>query len=333
MFMEEHFQKETEGLVRSWSKHNSLVLRDYLVKDVENPGINVQSILTRHWLINQLFGDKYDDLMEHEIRFALVMNWLLKLLKKNVKTSRLQAILYSLIEKQNDAEGIEIPLYISETFSMLAMPNYISDALNLPASDDSKGIIPEYIISTFGRIWKEILVNEEHEKISVLEPACGSANDYRFINAFGLAGFLNYNGFDLCQKNVFNARQMFPDVNFSVGNAIEIQAQDNSYDYCFVHDLFEHLSIDAMESAISEISRVTKYGICVGFFNMYDGNEHIVHAVDEYHWNKLSINKMRELLTNKGSKVEVIQIDSFLSRKYGFSDTHNKNAYTFIVEI
>jgi SAM-dependent methyltransferase len=331
--MEERFQNETEWLVRSWSKHNSLVLRDYLVKDVEDPRINVQSILTRHWLINQLLGDKYDELMEHEIRFALVMNWLLKLLKKNVRTSQLQAILYCLIEKQNNAEGIEIPLYISETFSKLSMPNYICDALNLPVSDDAGGILPDYIISTFGKIWKEILANEEHEKISVLEPACGSANDYRFIDAFGIAGFLNYHGFDLCQKNVFNAKQMFPDVNFSVGNAIEIQAEDNVYDYCFVHDLFEHLSVEAMECAISEIRRVTKYGVCVGFFNMHDGNEHIVHAVDEYHWNKLSINKMRELLTNKGSEVEVIHIDSFLFRKYGFSDTHNKNACTFIVKI
>lgn len=329
--MEERFINETEQLVKSWSKHNSLVLRDYLVKDVEDPRINVQSILTRHWLINQLFGDKYDDLMEHEIRFALVMNWLLILLKKNVRTSQLQAILYCLIEKQNNAEGIEIPFYISETFSKLAMPNYISDALNLPASDDTEGIIPEYIISTFGRIWKEILSDERHEKISVLEPACGSANDYRFINAFGLAGFLNYYGFDLCQKNVFNAKQMLPDINFSVGNAIEIQAKDNAYDYCFVHDLFEHLSVEAMEIAISEIRRVTKHGICIGFFNMYDGNEHIVHAVDEYHWNKLSINKVRKLLTNKGSEIEVIHINTFLSSKYGFSDTHNKNAYTFIV--
>ncbi len=333
MFMEEHFQKETERLVRSWSKHNSLVLRDHLVKDVEDPRINVQSILTRHWLINQLFGDKYDDLMEHEIRFALVMNWLLALLKKNVRTSQLQTILYCLIEKQNSAEGITIPSYVFETFSKLAVPNYICNALSLPASECAEGIIPDYIISTFGRIWKEILADERHEKISVLESACGSANDYRFIDAFGIGKFLDYAGIDLCEKNVCNAKRMFPEIDFKVGNAIEIQAGDKEYDYCFVHDLFEHLSIEAMEHAVSELCRITKKGICAGFFNMYDGSEHVVNAVNSYHWNKLSKGVICRLFEEDFHHFEIIHIDKFLSTKYNFGDTHNKNAYTFIALI
>ena len=228
--MDERFINETEKLKGTWQKHTSSTLRDYLVKDVEDPRINVQSILTRHWLIKQLFGEKFEFLMEHEIRFAIVMNWLLLLLKKNIRTNQLQSILYSLIEKQKDAYGIEIPPYISETFSMLSMPNYICDALNLPASDSAEGIIPEYLISTFGRIWKEILADERHEKISVLESACGSANDYRFIDAFGIGKFLDYAGIDLCEKNVCNAKRMFPEIDFKVGNAIEIQAGDKEYD-------------------------------------------------------------------------------------------------------
>ena len=331
--MDEHFIIETEKLKETWQKHKGSILRDYLVKDVEDPRINVQSILTRHWMIKELFGDTYEDLMEHEIRFALVMNWLLTLLKKNVRTGQLQAILYSLIEKQKDAEGIEIPSYVSETFSRLAMPNYICGALNLPASDSADGIIPEYLVSTFSRVWKEMLVCEEHKKISVLEPACGSANDYRFIHAFGISRFLDYTGFDLSEKNVRNAKTMFPDVNFKVGNAIEIQGEDKEFDYCFVHDLFEHLSIDAMERSISEICRVTKKGICAGFFNMHDGCEHIVREVNSYHWNKLSRDRIRELFKRGFHNVELIHIDKFLSTQYDFSDTHNKNAYTIIANI
>lgn len=331
--MEECLIIESEKLKGTWQKYKGTVLRDYLVKDVEDPRINVQSILTRHWLIKQLFGEKFNDLMEHEICFAIFMNWLLTLLKKNVKTNQLQSILYCLIEKQKNAEGIEIPAYISETFSMLSLPNYICNALNLPESSSAEAIIPEGLLGTFGRIWKEILTDEYSAEITVLEPACGSANDYRFFDDFGIAEFLKYTGFDLCEKNVYNARKMFPEVNFITGNAIEIQALENEYDYCFVHDLFEHFSVEAMEQSVSEICRVTKKGICAGFFNMHDGSEHIVNAVNNYHWNKLSRNEMIVLLKKKFPDMEIIHIDSYLALKYGFGDTHNKGAYTLIAGI
>ena len=245
----------------------------------------------------------------------------------------MQAIFYSLLEKQKEAEEIEIPSYISDTFSMLAFPNYICDALNLPASDSEDKIIPEYLVSTFGRIWKEMLADEQAGKISVLEPACGSANDYRFIDALGIARFIDYSGFDLCEKNVRNAKGMFPEINFTLGNVVEIEADDNSFDFCFVHDLFEHLSIEAMERAISEICRVAGRGVCIGFFNMYDGKNHIVKPVNIYYWNKLSRDAVVKLLRQKFSKVEIIHIDSFLSSEYNFNDAHNKDAYTLIASI
>ena len=56
------------------------------------------------------------------------------------------------------------------------------------------------------------------QRLSVLEAACGSANDYRFIEAFGLARLLDYTGFDLCEKNIFNAKQLFPMAQFNVDN-------------------------------------------------------------------------------------------------------------------
>ena len=331
--MDEHLKIETEKLRQSWSKYDRATLRDYLVNDVEDPRINVQSILTRHWLIKQLFGNKFSDLMEHELRFSLVMNWLLKLIKNNIRTSQLQAVLDALICGNNNADGIIVPSYISETFFSLSLPNYICDALNLPFIEDANGIIPEYIIFTFARIWKDILKNESPRKISVLEPACGSANDFRFLDAFGISRFINYRGFDLCEKNIRNAKKKFPQIIFTVGNVFDIQYGDKQFDYCFVHDLFEHLSIEAMEYAISEICRVTKHGICLNFFNMYDGDKHIVKVVESYYWNKLSMKEIKKLLDKKVSNVKTIHIDSFLASTYGYNDTHNKNAFTFILSV
>jgi ubiquinone/menaquinone biosynthesis C-methylase UbiE len=236
-----------------------------------------------------------------------------------------------LIEGQNNIDGIEIPPYVSHTFASLACPNYIYDLLNWAPTDTNDTAFPEYIIITFQRIWSEVLENEQSQKISVLEPACGSANDYRFLASFGAAKFLNYSGFDLCTKNITNAKHMFPDVFFNTGNVLEIQAEDKSFDYCFLHDLFEHFSIEAMELAVKEICRVTRKGICTSFFNMHDEKEHIIKTVHDYHWNRLSMTAMVNLFKKYFDQIKVIHIDSFLTSHFSCNDTQNKNAYTFII--
>ena len=48
---------------------------------MEDPRINVQSILTRQFLTKGLFGERFTSLMEQELRFGVVMNWLNKLVK------------------------------------------------------------------------------------------------------------------------------------------------------------------------------------------------------------------------------------------------------------
>jgi SAM-dependent methyltransferase len=243
----------------------------------------VQSILTRHFLIQELFGERFEDLMEQELRFALMVNWLLCLLKKSTKAGQLHAVLDALLTAEDKDGGLEIPPYISETFSALTLPNYICDLLCWAPVETTEVPVPEYLMSTFQMIWREILAEEQPQHISVLEPACGSANDYRYIEAFGIARLLDYTGFELCDKNVSNARYMFPSLCFKVGNVLEINADNNTFDYFVAHDLFEHLSVEAMETAIAEICRVTHKGICAGFFNMYDGKQHKIQFAGDYY--------------------------------------------------
>src|SRR5208283_193351 len=80
-----------------------------------------------------------------------------------------------------------------------------------------------------------------------------------------------------------NACALFPDASFAVGNVFEIAAPDKAYDLCFVHDLFEHLSLEGMQAAVKEVCRVTRQGLCVSFFNMDEIRDHQVRPVDDYH--------------------------------------------------
>jgi len=331
--LDDSFKLERERLKKSWMRYDRQTLRDYLVRDVEDPSINIQSILTRHFLIERLFGKRFDAIMEQELRFGLVMNWLLGLLKKSIRAGQLHAVLGALLEGKDEADGLEIPPYISETFAALALPNYMCDLFSWAPVETTEVPIPEYLMSTFQIIWREVLAGEQPPRMAVLEPACGSANDYRFIEAFGIAELIDYTGFDLCEKNIRNAGQMFPDVCFEVGDVLEIGAGDGAFDYCFVHDLFEHLSVEAMEAAITEICRVTRKDICAGFFNMHYGERHIVRAVGDYHWNNLSMAETKAIFERHASAVQVFHIDTFLRSKFRCGDTHNKGAYTLIVSI
>jgi SAM-dependent methyltransferase len=303
----------------------------YLVRDVEDPRINIQSILCRHFLIERLFGDRYSDLQEQEIRFGLVMNWLLRWVKGGVGIHQFQSVLMALLDGVDHSDDCDIPRYVSETFAGLSQPNYFFGALNWYPEDSAAGL-PEYLVNTFETIWSEVLTSECAKTISVLEVACGSANDYRFLDSFGLSRFFTYRGIDLCEKNIANALRMFPDIRFEVGNALEIAADDASMDVCVVQDLFEHLSIEAMETAISEICRVTRNEIRAGFFNMADQEVHIVRPTEEYHWNTLSVSRTVGCFSRFASGVKAISIDAHLRSHYHCGDTHNRNAYYFIVK-
>src|ERR1051326_1394858 len=94
---------ESEKLVRSWMQHESAKLRDYLVAGVEDPRINLQSILSRHFLIRSIFGQKFHVLMEHECRFGAVMNWL-TVLAANSDAEELDALAHALRRGADNAE-------------------------------------------------------------------------------------------------------------------------------------------------------------------------------------------------------------------------------------
>lgn len=329
--------------------HDPRWLRDYLVRDVEDPRINIQSTLTRHFLIELLFPARFAELFEQEIRFALAAGWLLRLVQGPAAgappaAARFNAILDALLEggrEASDAAGgrLDLPPYLAGMFSsspdgMDVCASAIIDFLAWrPPDPDPELIWGNPALNTFAQRWSRELAACQGPRLSVVEPACGSANDYRFLVSYGIAPFLSYTGLDLCEKNIRNARAMFPAVDFRVGNAIEIDAPDKSFDVGFVHDLFEHLSLEAMESASGELCRVARSCLCLHFFNMHDGGEHLVKPVEGYHWNMLSAPGMAEVFAARGGASEIFRIDAFLRERYACADTHNKNAYTFLVTL
>jgi methyltransferase family protein len=274
---------ETANLKMAWTSKTRERLRMYLVEGIQDPRTNIQSILTRHFLVAQIFGNRFSEIEASELRHAMRLN-----------TER--------------AEGRQS----TET-------------------DKDK----------FLRRWRNALVSSSGHVVSVLECGCGSANDYRFWDAYGLARFLHYKGFDLSEDNTANAQEMFPDVSFECGNVFDIREKDESFDYVVAFDLFEHLSLEGVEVAVHEACRVSRRGLVLNLFNVSDIPRHVSNPVPErhYHWNTLSLRQISDSFAAHVRKIEAVNIHRLLCSKYGSEGLYdsflmdvNPNLVTFYLE-
>ena len=336
--MDVALQQETAKLVRSWMRHDEAMLCDYLVADVEDPRLNTQSILTRHFLAFSLFAEKYQPLADAELAFGAAVNWLLATAKQAGHPDALAGIAHALARDVDNAEGFDLPPFVRSLFRSLprscaglTVANYFEEFLRETRFADGGPVPPAPVLDTFQRLWRQALDAEPATTARVLEPACGSANDYRFLERFGFARVIAYTGFDLCEKNVINARRQFPQARFGVGNIFAVEALDGAYDFAFVHDLFEHLSPVGINAAVDELCRVTRSGLCLHFFNMDEMAEDVIRPVEEYHWNTLSVEQMRARFERHGFQAQVLHIGSFLRWRVGAASTHNPHAYTFVL--
>ena len=72
------FELENKHLKWSWDRYPSDHLDSYLVAATEDPRINCQSILTRALIIDSLWPNVFTDLIDAELRFGIVLTWLLQ---------------------------------------------------------------------------------------------------------------------------------------------------------------------------------------------------------------------------------------------------------------
>ncbi len=291
------FTRESRRLKESWDRQSKEALQDYLVKGYQNPQINVESILTRHQLLEWLFPGLFSELKREELAYT-------------VETLRL-------FNEALDRHNTQFKLEFKDTDTQK----------KISLAEESL----KHRFTVYQNRWADTLKNLEAKKASLLEPACGSANEYRFFVSYGIARFFDYKGFDIAEKCIANSRAMFPGIDFEVGNVMKIAEKDKAFDYLIVQDLFEHLSLKGMEKALEEVCRVTKKGLVIVFFNMAQRPDHRIKRVRKYHWNLLSETLITNFLLKRSRDVRVVNVQKYLKEEFGFSNYYNPKAYTFVV--
>jgi ubiquinone/menaquinone biosynthesis C-methylase UbiE len=284
-------------LKRWWNRAPADMLDSYLVTGYQNPHINVQSVLQRHFLLRRIFGREFDGLMRDELRFAVELNEVLR-----IRAAELDVKMGAYLDPDKAAgvKRVEEAIRDRET---------------------------EYV-----ERWRAALEGRSADPISVLELACGSANDYRTFVECGFARLLEYRGIDLTPKNIANARRRFPGISFEVGDIRTVNAPDRSFDYVIASDIFEHLSPEAREEALGEAMRLARRGLALTFFNMAEIPEHEVNPRRLYYWNRLSRARLEERLRPSFPDIEVIPVADWLRTHLGYRHTYNSRAYTIFAE-
>ena len=326
--MKAALQIENEALRQSWEQYDARELDTYLVSGVEDPRINGQSILTRGLIADKLWPGEFDEFIDAELRFGAVLTWILRRLEKGASRSQLLADL--------NAGDKALPKGLLSTYAWLQetscpIEDYVTEALIRTPPDGARNLLPETALNAFRDHWHGALAGRTGPKLRLLEPACGSGNDYRFLDAFGLARFVDYRGFDIAPKNIRNASARFPDVPFTVGSVFDTGLPDESFECVVVHDLFEHLSPEGLTAALAEVLRVASDEAWLHFFNLADCPRHRFQCVARYHWNRLSAQQMKTRLLAAGSAVRVTRMADLTATRFGLGEHYNPEAVTLVV--
>ena len=316
---------ENEALRWSWERHDASELDAYMIAGVEDPRIHCQSILTRALIADTLWPGEFTSLIDAEQRFGVVMTWILQQYQAGAAPNDLYD---AVLERK-------CPSYVAETHYWIPQQDTVRDYITLALQNDDAQL-PEIALETFAILWRAELAGRTIDQpLRVLEAACGSANDYRFLHDFGFAPFINYAGLDISPKNIDNARRRFADeaqAEFFVASAFDTGLPARAFDFVYAHDLFEHLSAEGLDAAWAEMLRVTGRQAWFHFFNLStEAEDHEIVPVDRYHWNLLSLARLKASLPEGFGAVEVIEIPQFLNTQFAIGDYYNREAVTLLL--
>ena len=323
-------QRENENLRAAWDQHPAEHLDSYLVADVEDPRINIQSILTRAFLADSLSPKRFTALINEELRFGTVLAWILLQLKAGANRDELHEAI------RTSSGTAQLPAVVLQTARWLELescpvPDYIEMALDPPTVDAPEQLLGNRALNVFSEIWQKELSGLTAPMINVLEPACGSANDYRAIHEHGLAQFIQYAGLDISEKNIRNAQKRFPQVDFRTASILDAELPENAFDYVFAHDLLEHLSADGIETALAAMVRTAHREVWIHLFNSKPKGTHEIIPKERYHWNVIAHEALRQSGLSLGCAVDVIEIAPLLQHKFGYGDYYNPHAATVVL--
>lgn len=290
---------DVRALRVAWDRHPAGMLDNYLIRQVENPCINAQSVLLRALLLDALFPTRFTELINREMRYAACALTCLHAIDEGWDPRA--AISTGTTPHSADTRAGTIGLLrdcVQQGIDVVDLHDRLVRA-------EATGW--QAFTSPFECHWRSAVTGlSAHAR--VLELACGSANDARYHARYGLGRFLEYTGVDLCRKNLANAARHVPDGRFLCADARALPFPDRSHDYVFACDLLEHLPEWGIEEVLCEAARVARREIWLSLFDADWIPAHEIRTAELYHLNTLSLSGLRTSLRAHGFASYVVDI-------------------------
>lgn len=288
---------EGQRAAEPWTKLDPEILDQHRVIGYQNPRINPQSIITRHMLIRELFGAHFDTLMGDELEFC--------------------AEAVEALRRRSIEIGVEMKIPLNA---------------RLCSSVRDVGTAIAHWERTYEQIWAGSLASRKCVSLKVLELACGSANDYRFFDSYGIANFLDYTGVDLVAANIENARKRFPAVDFRTADILNLSFKPKSFEVVIASNIVEYLPLQLVPRVLHTAAVLARRSLVVNFFNMANIPAHQEVQRSGHFRNQLSKGQVLDTLKKYGD-VEAINTKSLLVERCGYKRWYNSKAWTVAVDL
>jgi ubiquinone/menaquinone biosynthesis C-methylase UbiE len=115
-----------------------------------------------------------------------------------------------------------------------------------------------------------------------LDIGCGGGIQYAALSDFFSDKEWQYTGVDITPKMLNFARKSFPDARFDLGDAADLDYQDEEYDVCVIRHVLEHHPLNNGEKILHEALRIAKNAVLLLFFiEPQDMSQNIVEKKKE----------------------------------------------------
>jgi ubiquinone/menaquinone biosynthesis C-methylase UbiE len=200
--------------------------------------------------------------------------------------------------------------------------NEVTNCYNLTAEEYAKVFYNELDNKPFDRLILQRFAAENSGKFADL--GCGCGHTTRFLAD---AGVKNLVGIDLSPEMVKIAKKLNKNLEFEVGNMLELDKTDEEFGAVLAFYAIVHFTYEEIERAFREIYRVLKFSGQF-LFSFHVGDEKI--NLDEFLNQKVNItfyffdaDKILQILEKTGFKIK----DAIIRYPYQDAEHPSKRAY------
>lgn len=170
--------------------------------------------------------------------------------------------------------------------------------------------------------------NIDFIECKILDVGCGAGDLLRFIAELK-GGSDNLYGYDLSEYRIQKAKNLNPNIKYSIGDITKFKIEDLKFDIIFAVDVFMHLnSLEQIKSSLDNIKNMlSENGVFIWYDAYWDNHFNSANNADSCGYNP---NEMEQYSKQAGfEKIYYDTVFKYLDNKVNYSTAYMGDKYPF----